>query len=66
MLGIMHLQFPELAEKGLSMEEKSKQLESKRRLVYMTADNMALSLVSLKLHEDGGLPEVSVAITVMA
>ncbi|NKB37274.1 MAG: diguanylate cyclase [Gammaproteobacteria bacterium] len=51
MLGMIHLQFPEITDKSLNVTERSKLLESRRRLVYMTADNLALSLVSLKLRE---------------
>lgn len=51
MIGMLHLQFPAL-ENSLSNEEHERQLESRQRLVNMTADNLALALVSLKLREE--------------
>ena len=50
MVGMIHLQFPKHSE-NLTQEEINHNIEAKRRLVNMTADNLALALVSLKLRE---------------
>ncbi|MBL1142710.1 MAG: diguanylate cyclase [Proteobacteria bacterium] len=50
MVGMLHLQFPKI-EHGLSEEDYDRLIESRQRLVNMTADNLALALVSLKLRE---------------
>lgn len=50
MIGMVHLQFPKLNEE-LSKEEITHNIEAKQRLVNMAADNLALSLVSLRLRE---------------
>ena len=49
MLGILHIEFN--AAKHKVGEEKTYYVESRKRLVKITADNLALSLVSLKLKE---------------
>ena len=51
MVGMIHLQFPKMGEE-LSKEEIYHNVEAKHRLVSMTADNLALALVSLKLREE--------------
>ncbi len=50
MVGMINLQFPKLDE-HLAPDEVAQKIEAKRRLVNMTADNLALALVSLKLRE---------------
>ena len=50
MVGMIHLQFPKHFE-NITQEEINHNIEAKRRLVNMTADNLALALVSLKLRE---------------
>lgn len=49
MLGMLHVEFTEHSYD--SVEEKSQHIESRKRLTKITADNLALSLVSLKLRE---------------
>ena len=51
MLGMIHLQFPKMDE-NVSEEQIRKNMGSKIRLVNMTADNLALSMVSLKLRQE--------------
>ncbi|MFT7460220.1 MAG: diguanylate cyclase (GGDEF)-like protein, partial [Planctomycetota bacterium] len=50
MVGMIHIQYPKLNE-NLTQEEINHNIDAKRRLVNMTADNLALALVSLKLRE---------------
>lgn len=50
MVGMLHLQFPKYGE-DLLKEDILRQVEARQRLVNMTADNLALALVSLKLRE---------------
>ncbi len=49
MLGMLHIDFGKRSFD--SDEEKEQHLEAKRRLTKISADNLALSLVSLKLRE---------------
>jgi diguanylate cyclase (GGDEF)-like protein/PAS domain S-box-containing protein len=50
MVGMLHLQFP-IFDGELNQENISRRVEAKQRLANMTADNLALALVSLKLRE---------------
>jgi diguanylate cyclase (GGDEF)-like protein/PAS domain S-box-containing protein len=50
MVGMIHLQFPKV-DSNLSEEDIARQHEARYRLINMTADNLALALVSLKLRE---------------
>ena len=50
MVGMLHLQFPQF-EGDLNQEDITRKVEAKQRLANMTADNLALALVSLKLRE---------------
>lgn len=49
MLGMLHIQFN--AANTKTGTEKTNYIESRQRLIKITADNLALSLVSLKLRE---------------
>ncbi|WP_430009504.1 sensor domain-containing diguanylate cyclase [Methylophaga lonarensis] len=49
MLGMLHIEF--CGAKHKAGEEKTYYVESRKRLVKITSDNLALSLVSLKLKE---------------
>lgn len=50
MLGVLHLQFNK-ADENCSSENRAFIYETRQRLAEITADNLALSLVSLKLRE---------------
>ena len=50
MLGMLHIEFGETDELE-SKEEVDRYYESRQRLIMISADNLALSLVSLKLRE---------------
>jgi diguanylate cyclase (GGDEF)-like protein/PAS domain S-box-containing protein len=49
MMGMLHIQFN--SSDNTTEEEKEHYLNSRKRLIKITADNLALSLVSLKLRE---------------
>jgi len=49
MLGMLHVEFAD--QEFASEEDKKQHIESRKRLTKITADNLALSLVSLKLRE---------------
>ena len=49
MLGMLHVEFTE--QEYESEEDKKQHIDSRKRLTKITADNLALSLVSLKLRE---------------
>jgi diguanylate cyclase (GGDEF)-like protein/PAS domain S-box-containing protein len=49
MLGMLHVEFCQHTYD--SLEEKNQHIDSRKRLTKITADNLALSLVSLKLRE---------------
>jgi diguanylate cyclase (GGDEF)-like protein/PAS domain S-box-containing protein len=49
MLGMLHIQLPDLSH--LDEDEKNHLIAARQRLVKITGDNLALSLVSLKLRE---------------
>jgi diguanylate cyclase (GGDEF)-like protein/PAS domain S-box-containing protein len=49
MVGMLHLQFPKY--EAHEAEDAMRQREARQRLANMTADNLALALVSLKLRE---------------
>lgn len=49
-LGMLHLQFPNL-NTYVAGDDRERKIESRQRLVNITADNLALSLMSLKLRE---------------
>jgi len=50
MVGMLHLQFPK-SDTEFEKEGVMRQIKARQRLANMTADNLALALVSLKLRE---------------
>lgn len=50
MIGMLHIQFPS-QQNLLPSEDEEQQLQRQLHLINMTADNLGLSLVSLKLRE---------------
>jgi len=49
MLGMLHVEFPKYTYE--CEDEKQQHIDSRKRLIKISADNLALSLVSLKLRE---------------